>query len=226
VTATETPPATTTCPRCGAPMRPDQDWCLSCGTAVTTEVAGAPGWRTPVVIVAVVLLIAAGALVFAFLQISDDAEQTAQAPPPPSPTAAPAAPTTTPTPIPTPGTTAPGVTPTPETTPEATPGATPTPTSGTTTGSGTVGTWPAGKDAWTVILFSSTAKQEADAKARSFADQGTSVGVLDSDDYASLRGGYWVVFSGQYDTQQQAQDAATGLQSKAPDAYARKVTPR
>ncbi len=226
MTTTETPP-TTDCPRCGAPMRPDQDWCLNCGTAVTTEVAGAPGWRTPVAIVAAVLLLAAGALVFAFLQISDDAEREAQAP---APTAAPATPpaATTPTATPTPEASASAV-PTPPTTPvpgAATPGASPTPGATKAPAAGTAGAWPEGEDAWTVVLFSSTRRAEADAKAKGYADQGKSVGVLKSDDYASLRPGYFVVFSGQYETQKEAQSAAEGFGADAPGAYARKVTPK
>ena len=218
-------PTTTTCPRCGAPLRPDQDWCLNCGTAVTTEVAGAPGWRTPVAIVAAVLLLAAAALVFAFLQISDDADRVAQAPAPtPAPTAAPVTPTATPTPpeavTPPPEPTA---TPSPETSPTPGTTATPAPTPGAP---GAVGTWPEGRDAWTVVLFSSTRRAEADDKAKEFADQGKPVGVLDSDDYTTLRGGYWVVFSGQYETQEDAQEAAEGFGATAPGAYARQVTPR
>src|SRR6266545_1733685 len=107
----------TSCPRCGAPMRPDQDWCLNCGTAVTTEVAGARGWRTPVAIVAVVLVIAAAGLAFAFLEISGDADRTAQAPP------------ATPTPA-----TTPPPAPTPTATPSATPSATPPPAPAGATG--------------------------------------------------------------------------------------------
>jgi sporulation related protein len=219
VTVTDAPPKLD-CPRCGAPLRPDQDWCLNCGTAVTTEVAGAPGWRTPVAIVAVVLLIAAGALVFAFLEISDDAERQAQAPTPtPAATTAPPAstpaPTESSTPVPTPPVTAPSATPEP--------GASPTPT---TAPESTATTWPAGREAWTVVLFSSARKAEADAKAKDFAGQGKTVGVLDSDEYTSLRPGYWVVFSGQYETQEEAQSAAEGFGDSAPGAYARKVTPK
>ena len=221
MTTTEAPP-TTDCPRCGAPMRPDQDWCLNCGSAVTTDVAGAPGWRTPVAIVAAVLLLAAGALVFAFLQISDDAEREAQAPAATA-TAAPPAPTPTPEP------TASAV-PTPPATPVpgAAPGTSPTPDASATPapGAGTAGTWPEGEDAWTVVLFSSTRQSEADAKAKGYADQGKSVGVLKSDDYATLRAGYFVVFSGQYETQEEAQSAAEGFGADAPGAYARRVTPR
>ena len=52
---------------------------------------------------------------------------------------------------------------------------------------------------------------------------GAGAGVLHSDDFSSLRKGYWVVFSGQYPDQKAAQDAAQG---KGGDAYAREVVPR
>ena len=77
-----------------------------------------------------------------------------------------------------------------------------------------------------MVLFSGTDKAEADDKAQAFADQGKTVGVLDSNDYSSLRPGYWVVFSGQYETQQEAQDAAAGIGAEAAGAYAHLVTPR
>ena len=53
---------------------------------------------------------------------------------------------------------------------------------------------------------------------------GTSVGVLHSDDFSSLRPGYWVVFSGQYDSQSAARDALPRPQ--AASAYARHVVPK
>jgi RNA polymerase subunit RPABC4/transcription elongation factor Spt4 len=227
------------CPRCGSPVRPDQDWCLNCGTAVTTEVAGAPGWRAPVVIVAAVLAVAAAALVFAFLQMSDDATRVAQAPAPsPAPAATPApAPSATPSPTPAAATGPTGPTgaigsrtPVPSASPAA---PTPTPALGggaeaprPTPSSGTIASWPAGRTAWTVILFSSTTRKEAEDKAKGFQSQGKSVGVLHSDDYSSLRPGYWVVFSGQYDTQEEAQTAAEGFGATAPGAYARRVKPK
>lgn len=234
------------CPYCGAPLRPGQDWCLSCGAAVTTQVAGARGWRTPIAIVGVVLALAAAALVFAFLQISDDADRIAAAPAT-SPTPTPAVPSVV-TPVPVVPTPVPGATVTPSPVPPITltPGASPAPSPATsptpfptnrpgssptpfpttpTGGSGTVGTWPRGKTAWTVILLSGKSKSAADKKAKEYAAQGRSVGVLNSSDYSSLRPGYWVVFSGQYDTKQQAVSAAQGLRSTAPQAYARQVKP-
>ena len=232
------------CPRCGAALRPDQDWCLVCSAAVTTHVAGAPSWRTPVAIVGVVLLLAAAGLLVAFLELSDDADRVARAPEP----------TTTPsaidTPTPTPGPTGPtgpsgpsgptgstrptgpsgptgstgptgSATPRPSPSPSASPSPSPSPGGG----SGTFASWPAGKSAWTVVLKSASSRADAEKRGRELQAQGKSVGILDSDDYSSLRGGYWVVFSGQYDDQKAAQSAADGFKSTVPEAYARFVKP-
>jgi hypothetical protein len=235
VSATETPPDATAaapqpCPRCGAPLRPDQDWCLSCGAAVTTDVHGPPSWRTPFAVVAAVLVVAAAVLVIAFVRLSDDAAKVAQAP---APTATPPAATATPDaalPSETPDATFPDATPT--VTPEATatpwPGTTPTPApeATTTPAPGEVGEWPAGKSAYTVILWSATTRSQAEAKAESLAGDGVdSVGVLRSDDYSSLKPGYWVVFSGQYDSAELAGAAAKAAGAKAPGAYAREIKP-
>src|SRR3954463_1870508 len=35
------------CPRCGAHLATDQEWCLNCGAAAGTEVVEARGWRVP-----------------------------------------------------------------------------------------------------------------------------------------------------------------------------------
>ena len=224
------------CPRCGAGLHPDQDWCLNCGAAVTTHVAGAPGWRTPVAIVGAVLLIAAVGLVIAFLELSDDADRVARAP----------------TATPTPGAVE-TVSPTPTPTPSATPSPGPSgptgprgpsgPSSGTgstgatgptgpgtsrpskPTSPGTFASWPAGKEAWTVVLKSASSRSEAEKRAGELQAQGKSVGILNSSDYSSLRAGYHVVFSGQYDDQKSAQAAADGFKSTVPEAYARFVKP-
>ena len=229
MSAVETPPDVG-CPRCGAAVRPDQDWCLMCGAAVTTKVAGAPGWRTPVAIVGVVLAIAAAGLVFAFLEISNDADKAAQATP--TPTAA-AQVTTTPTPVPTaasptptpsPGTTA-TATASPTTSASPTTTASPTATASPATSTG-VAQWPAGRSGWTVVYASTTSKADAEKRAKDFQAAGQNVGVLESSQYSSLRRGFWVVFSGVYDTQEEAQKAAEGAQGAAPGAYAREVVPK
>jgi hypothetical protein len=89
--------------------------------------------------------------------------------------------------------------------------------------------WPRGRSGWTLVLASlpSSAQREAAvAKARQALAAGLpQVGVLDSARYSSLHPGYFVVFSGVYDSLSTAQDAA----SRAADAgygnaYARRVT--
>lgn len=219
-TTEQRPPA---CPRCGAALSPDQDWCLNCGAAVTTHVAGAPGWRTPVAIVGVVLLLAAAGLLVAFLELSDDADRVARAPVTTTPAAV-----DTPDPAPDPagptGAIGSVTGPTGSDIPAPDPTLSP-PATGGTTGTATIESWPAGKEAWTVILKSASSRSEAETRARELQEQGTTVGVLESKDYSSLRAGYWVVFSGQYENQEAAQEAADGLKAKVPEAYARFVKP-
>ena len=106
-------------------------------------------------------------------------------------------------------------------TPSATPTTTPTPTS--TPGSGTVAEWPAGQDGWTVVLASKNGEDAARDSAESFSAEGIpDVGILDSDDFSSLEGGFWVVYSGEFDSQAEATRALDDID--APDAYIRRIT--
>ena len=128
---------------------------------------------------------------------------------------------------------APTLTPDPALTPDATlpeasgqetptPTATPAQTGGTdTTGDAE---WPPGKSGWTVVLASDTSESDAREKADGFASDGIArVGVLDSDEFASLKGGFWVVFAGRYESQSEASDALDGIDAK--DAYIRRIEP-
>jgi septal ring-binding cell division protein DamX len=216
------PPATErACPRCNAPLAPDQEWCLSCGADVGARVAPTPRWRLPVALVGGLLALLAAALVLALVELSGDPQPVAKAPGagatatatpagPPADDGGAAAPATTPLPTPT-------VTPSP--TPE--PGGTPSATPGAPATTGGLATWPSGKTAWTVVVASTRSRSEAKQKAR--AAGGSDAGVLHSDDYSSLRKGYWVVFAGQYASRKQAEAAAKGRGS---GAYARRVAPR
>jgi hypothetical protein len=76
-------PSTTACPRCGAPVAADQDWCLRCGDAARTRLVPTPNWRWPVAIAALVATLAAIAIAVAFVELTRD-------PPPAAPTTAPA----------------------------------------------------------------------------------------------------------------------------------------
>jgi TIR domain/SPOR domain len=84
-------------------------------------------------------------------------------------------------------------------------------------------TWPADVSAYTVILASESNRAAAEAAAER-APAGASPGILRSDDYASLRPGYWVAFSGRYTTETEAQEATERLRGQGfSDAYPRYV---
>jgi hypothetical protein len=218
-----TPPPPTeqrSCPRCGSPLAADQEWCLNCGHAVGTRIAPTPRWRVPVAIVGAVLALLVAALVLSLVELSGDPQPVAKAPTSQA-TATPSVPpeeggsaAATPTPD------AATPTPTPANGENAVPTTTPTPAPGGT--GGTVGSaeWPSGKTAWTVVVASGTSRAAAQKKAKA---AGADAGVLHSDDFSSLRKGYWVVFAGQYPDQKAAQAAA---KSRGGDAYARRVVPR
>ena len=210
MSATETPPAEAAapeprrCPRCGAVLTAEQEWCLECGAGVGTVVASPPGWRGPVALVAVLLAVAAAALALALFELAGDPEQvteqppTAQAPPPAAQTPPPSA----------------TVAPAPTAEPPS-----------TESGSASVGTWPAGQTAWTVVLEAAGTQDAANTRAEELAGQGIAVGVLDSDDYGSLEPGRFVVFSGQYDSRRAADQALNDLESQVEGAYVRRVAP-
>ena len=65
-------PAPLRCPRCGATVGPEQDWCLECGAPARTRLAPTPNWRLPVAVVAVVILLAGVALAVAFTRLTRD----------------------------------------------------------------------------------------------------------------------------------------------------------
>ena len=191
MTAVETPPPpaqeTRRCPRCGGELTIQQEWCLNCGADVSSTIAPPPNWRGPAVLVGVLLTIAAVALILALVELAEDPEQVATQP---AATPSPAA------------TAAPTVAPESTTIPPA-----------TDDGSGTpeIADWPAGKDAWTVVLESSATRSAAETRANELVQQGVPVGILESDDYSSLEPGRFVVFSGQYDSQRAADQALKDL---------------
>lgn len=205
MTAVETPPPvaaeTRRCPRCGGDLTPDQEWCLNCGADVSSTIAAPPSSRGPVALVALLLAIAAAALILALVELAGDAEQVAQQP----------AATATPSAV------APTVTPEPTTIPPAT-------DDGTAT-TPEIADWPAGKDAWTVVLESSATRAAAETRANELTQQGIPVGILESDDYSSLEPGRFVVFSGQYDSQRAADQAHEDLSGQVEGAYVRHVIP-
>ena len=87
--------------------------------------------------------------------------------------------------------------------------------------------WPRTRSAFTVVLASKPARREAVAVARDAQRISSDAGVLRSDDFASLRPGFWVTFAGSYASADDARAAAADLRARGfTDAYARRVSNR
>jgi septal ring-binding cell division protein DamX len=200
VSAVETPPPEAPverrCPRCGAGLTPEQEWCLSCGAAVGTRVAAPRGWRIPLAAVGLLLALAVVALALALFELAGDAEQVKEAPATPTP-AAPAAATPA-------------------------PAATATPTAP----AAELAKWPKGETAWTLVLNSSGTREDAVRLANELAAKGVSVGIIDSDDFESLGPDSFVIFSGRYPNRQQADEALATIRPQAGGGSARKIVPK
>jgi hypothetical protein len=100
---------------------------------------------------------------------------------------------------------------------------------GTTTTTGSNVSWPPNKDGFTVVLKSvptSNGRSEAEQAANKARTNGLSqVGILNSSDFSSLNPGYYVTFTGIYDTVSQANAALPNARSKGfPTAYVREVS--
>src|SRR4051812_21472476 len=206
------------CPRCGSALAPDQEWCLACGAAADTEVAEPRGWRVPIMLTGALALLALIGIVLLILALaSNNDDKVAQATPTPTPTAAvPPAATPTVSPLPT-------LTPSPTTSPGAT--VTPSPGSTVTPSPSPVSSFPAwtGGDGWTIVIESATTQAKAESAAQAAQADGETVGILKSDDFSSLNAGYWVVFTGQYTTKQEAEGNLDSVRSQHHDAYVREI---
>jgi cell division septation protein DedD len=221
-----------TCPRCGTPYEPYQEYCLECGLRLPSSggvvavlahhwrrrLPWYPGdWIWPVLLG---LVIAALAAAGAILATRDDDGS-------PSSTKVATGPATVP------GETVPS-----ETTPTGT-GAEPPPPTGTETepvepeppppptGPGGLVEWPPGQTGYTIVLASlpaSAGRAAAIRAGQKAAQAGLSdVGALNSSDYSSLHPGYWVVFTGIYDTLDEAKSALDTARGTYPQAYTRQI---
>jgi zinc-ribbon domain len=213
------------CPRCGAEYQPGQEYCLECGARLP-ETEGVvrtissrwrdrpwyPGdWIWPVL----VGLLVAGLATAVAIAVRDAGGQgttvVATQPagtvgPPPAPEPPPPEPTTTPEP------------PAP-TEPPAPPPAR----------SNEILAWPDDTSGFTVVLESiptTAGRALANRKARAAQKAGLEeVGVLNSSRYASLHPGYFVVFTGIFDSMAAAQPALETAQANGYSAaYARQIT--
>jgi hypothetical protein len=230
--STPTRPPADVCPHCGAPHEPGQEYCLECGhrlrpaSGVLGRLSAAwqqrfgwyPGdWFWLVSLGAVIAIAGATAAIV----LSDAGAQgeplvATEGGPIHAPTTVPETATVT---LPSVSTAA---------GPPSTPSAPPPPTT-TAPASGALTSWPAGRSGFTVVLESiptSSGRALAVARARAALRAGLpQVGVLDSGRYSSLHPGYFVVFSGIYGSQAQADAAQTAAAGKGfRIAYSRQIT--
>jgi cell division septation protein DedD len=234
VSTMETPPPESTvpagpperrCPRCGSTLAPDQEWCLACGAAADTEVVEARGWRVPLYLGGGLAALAVLGVILAIVALSDRKEEQPGQAANPSPSAVAPIPTTSAAPLPT-TTAVPSVTaaPTETVAPEPTETVSPDPTEDPTTTTGSFPGWTGADGDYTVILDSSTTQSAAEDFAQQAQDAGHTVGILNSDEFSSLNSGYWVVFSGNYATEDEAESALDDLKSDYSDAYIRQIS--
>ncbi len=71
--------------------------------------------------------------------------------------------------------------------------------------------------------MSATTLDKAESGAKKAQAAGATVGILNSDDYSNLNGGYYVVFTGDYSTQKEATAALPDIKSSVGDAYVRQI---
>jgi hypothetical protein len=219
------------CPRCGTPYEPFQEYCLECGlrlpvqrgiipvlaTAWRRRLPWYPGdWIWPVLGLLIVAALAAAVGILATTQNDESATKTraetqetvtlstgtgATSPPPPSETSTSTLPT--------------------ESVPTTAPEPPPPPPSNQLT------EWPAGENGWTIVLASvpqSGGRAAAVSDARKALAAGlTDVGVLNSSQFSSLHSGYFVVFSGIYNSEREARTALDTAQGTYPQSYVREI---
>lgn len=213
----EQPAAHRLCPHCGAPLQPDQDWCLECGTAATTRVMPPPSWKVPAAVVLAVLVAFGVAVVIAVSVLSRDAERSvadvspaASSEPVGAATESPAAAK----PKAAAKAKAAGVV-------SAATGA-----SGTTGESGASGAtgsavaeWDESKEAYTVVLVTSDRTGAEKVAKAAAADAGEPAGILESSKYQFFSPGYWVAWAGQFEAKPDAQKLADKLAGQGRNGY-------
>lgn len=213
------------CPRCSAPLEPHQEYCLECGSRLPPVGAtGGPAaagvgerhrrsveWLAPALVGLLIAVVGTGAAI----AISDEG----------------AAPATVPTATggsrTAPETTSALTAPEP-TGPARTPAPAPRPPSTTARPPATL-SWPRDRRGWTVVLVSlpqAAGRELANERAAEARRDGVpDVGVLDSSRFASLHPGYFVVFSGIFESQAEATGALPRARAAFPLAYQRQIVP-
>jgi hypothetical protein len=215
-------------PRCGAPRSEEQEYCVECGLLLPPVKGRLPslrrrwirrvGWYPGdwIWVSLVTLLVAvAGAAVAIAITHHERAKKAATVL---APTQSLQVHQPAPPPVTTAGASTLPVPPEPTTTARTR----------TTPAAPAVGSWPSGRNGWTIVLVSYP-KTNGGAAAAQTAQRALraglpDVGILDSSAYASLQPGYLVVFTGEYGTQDAAATAvSTARQAGFAGAYVRQV---
>lgn len=195
------PRAEMECPSCGTPAERGQLVCLSCGTRLALDYSRPPGWKPAAAVVGVVVLLCAATFVLLLTRAGNEAEDEVARVEQREPALGRDA----------------------REQPAGGAGRDSTSEQRTTTQDearpGQVGSWPEGRRAFTVVLFSGGDPQSARNFARRVASQGVEVGVLRSDDFPNLGQNLFFVFSGTYPDQALAQAAASRLGRRFPGAF-------
>ena len=218
------------CPRCEAVVQPGQEYCLECGGRLGHARPGpverasvnvgerhpwAGAWILPALLGLAVAVLGTGAAI----ALSNDGEEpiaisTATGG---SLTVADTGSTLT-----APEPTEPNVTTAPTTEPPTTTAPAPPPNPAAVS-------WPRNRRGWTIVLLSlpqANGLSAAAAKAAEARSGGLRrVGVLSSSRYASLHPGYYVVFTGVFDTEAEASSALQRARAVFPAAYQREIVP-
>jgi hypothetical protein len=218
------------CPRCSAPVDHHQEYCLECGlrlprdhhgalehaTLATGDDEPAGGWALPALVGLAVAVM--GTAVALAISTADDTEAAISIATGGSLTATETGETLT---APEPGATT-GATAPPATTTARPPVRTPARPPARIT-------WPREKRGWTIVLHSfpqSDGRDTATERAEEARRRGLrNVGVLDSSRFASLHPGYFVVFTGVFDSQAEASSSLQRARAAFPSAYQREIVP-
>lgn len=205
----------TRCPQCGEPAKDDQLVCLRCGGRIALDYRRPPGWKLPAAIVAGVALVAIVAFGFGLREITHNARTEVA-------DAGPAAAASRPAARKKPAKTRPA-----KKRPAARkksaapkkPAAKKPAPKRPVAAANRAGTWPAGKDGFTVILVSVDNPASAKDTASQVKQAGVPAGYLRSNDFQSLQKGFWYVYGGVYKTRGQAEKAAGKFGRGYPGAY-------
>jgi predicted nucleic acid-binding Zn ribbon protein len=204
MTQTETPtpppaaPPAATCPTCGNDIDRGQPFCLECGRRLNLDYKKPPSFRIPLALVALLVVALGVAAGFAVTQATQEDDQQPDA-------------------ITVNDVEDPGIAQR-----EAEQAATPT----TPEQPAEVPDWPEGTRAYTVVLLATEDSKIAKATAAKAVANGNAAGLLKGKNFNGLPEKQFFVFSGQYEKQKEATDAARDLSADYPAAAARLIEPK